>query len=401
MNKRGKLAGLTLALLGVAWGCSIDETDLGSNRVGEGGESGASGADGQTSGSGGSGAGRGGSTNGGSSAKGGSSSGGSSGKGTGATGEAGNAGEPSRAGSGSGGSAGAPECSCPYPPLLGGDCCAVRDACETDGVSCEVLRTSIIDLRAWDPPSAWGSDELEDAWSCEEKISVALVERCAFVAPECPGPAEENATFGDPEEQGYSECTDAETRASLRCGEPGSYYAPSCCQRQRCVADEECESGRCIFRRVQSHQGPGAYPHISECQVSERGCGCGGPEVAEPHTGYCIGDDEELARFDCDVESKTCEELFAWDDDLLSALGEDSPRLLPEAIEAYWSCEDKVWNELALRCEGAFDCRDTPCPELRACTECPDPEGDSHWLCLRPADTCPQLEGQAGAGSGD
>src|SRR5688572_27234424 len=109
-------------------------------------------------------------------------------------------------------------CDCPYPPILGGDCCTVRNACETDGVDCELLRDSILTLRAAGRPGRGDSAEDDAYFDCISKLSAALAERCAFVEPECGEPSEDYATFGDPNEEGYSECTDSETRAVLRCG---------------------------------------------------------------------------------------------------------------------------------------------------------------------------------------
>jgi hypothetical protein len=412
MRKQTRLGLSAGGALFIAWGCSVDETAIGSNHwEGQGGQSAGEGGQSETSGTGGTTLGSGASSQGGSSGagRGGSDSGGTR------NGEAGDAGAPAagKAGSGNasgdGGSSGAQSCECPYPAVLGGDCCAVRDACDTGAVDCETLRQAIIDLRVWEEPEDWGAEEREDLEQCVSDISRALVERCAFVPPnDCGEPAEDFATFGDPIEEGYSECSDAETRAALGCGEPGSYYGPNCCQRKRCLSDDECENARCIYRRAQSVHSVDPYPHVQECALFGSGCFCSGPAVGEPHIGYCIGEDEDIARFDCEVETKPCEELVAWDEDLLLALEhsnafDSGPYALRQAaVDAYWSCEEKISNELQERCGAPPDCRTGECPfPAWECIACPDPEGGTHYRCASSPDGCPILEGAAGAGSAE
>ena len=367
------LARPAICLLLIAFGCSVDTADLGSNQ--SGGESGESGEAGSDGGSG---------AHAGSRATGGAQNGGRAGSAASGTG-----GMAGRAGADGGGRAGAPNCDCPYPPILGGDCCTVRDACETNGVDCELLRDSILALRAAGRPGRGDSAEDDAYYDCISKLSAALAERCAFVEPECGEPSEDYATFGDPNEEGYSECTDGETRAALRCGEPGSYYAPDCCQRQRCVEDGECASGRCVYRRVQSaHLSPNSYPHVVECILVEAGCSCGGIEAGEPHNGYCIGTDEDIARFDCDVRDKTCSELLEWDEVLLYALAsEDESVPVPaEGAQDYAACELKISEEIAERCSPP-DCRDAGCEAGFTCQACQGPDKTS-WVCIPANSAC-------------
>jgi hypothetical protein len=406
-QKRKTLGGLAGTLLLVAWGCTAGESDLGSNKGGGAGGSGADDGTGAHDGTGGTSGGsdsmQGGASHGGSEVAAGRANGGRAGgadPGAGAAPLSGGSGGTDAGAPGSGGSAGTPACDCPYPPILGGDCCTARDACETDGVGCELLRSSIRALRAAGAPGRSDSPEGEAYYDCVSTLSAALVERCAFVEPECGEPAEDYATFGDPGEEGYSECSESETREALRCGEPGSYYGPDCCQRQRCLEDSECASGRCIYRRVQAAElRPEGYPHMTECALLEQGCHCGGIEAGEPHNGYCIGEDEDLERFDCEVESKTCAELLDWDETLLETLTFEEPRA-SRAVEAYWSCEMKISDELAERCERS-DCRETGCRANYTCTACSDPAAETYWFCLDQNATCAALMGQAGAGNSD
>jgi hypothetical protein len=411
MSKRGRLGGLGISLMLIAWGCTNDRADIGSNQVGgEAGELVESDFDGEAgaramSGSGGSLPGSGASTQSG----GAPSTGGSLVEPAGRSAIPGAAGEESTIGmggagsgaTGSGGNAGSTDCDCPFPTVLGGDCCTARDACATDGVECELLRSSIVALRAW-TPEEWGSPEADARRDCISSLSQALVARCAFVAPECGEPAEDYATFGEEWEEGHSECTESETRGALRCGEPGSNYAPDCCQRQRCLEDSECASGRCIFRRAQTKDAdPSAYPHVVVCSLDEQGCRCDGVEAGERHTGYCIGDDEDIAAFDCEVASKSCGELSAWEEELLlSGLSSFGIELPQAAADAYGSCHAKISIELARRC-GSEDCRRSGCIGPSECTACPDPEGESQWLCLVSAENCSLLEGFGGWGNAD
>jgi hypothetical protein len=393
-KKRKTLGGLAGSLLLVAWGCSVGESELGSNQAG--GAAGGSGADDGTGAEDGSGATSGGSdsaqagaSHGGSGAAAGRANGGTAGStdpgaaGAGAAPLSGGSGGTDAGAPGSGGSAGTPACDCPYPPILGGDCCTARDACETEGVECELLRSSIAALRASDEPE--DAAESDAYHECISKLSDALVERCAFVEPECAEPAEDFATFG--EDGGRSECTESETRELLRCGEPGSYYGPDCCQRQRCLEDSECASGRCVYRRVQSaFLDPNATPHISSCEVLERGCDCSGDEVGEPHNGYCIGADEEIERFDCDVSGKTCEELLDWSDVLHDRSSQDDD--IPAAADDdYEACATKILNEVEARCSPKDRC-DIDCEEPFECQACQDGSPGTSWVCLEPNVVC-------------
>ena len=383
MKFRSLLYSTPIALT-LGWGCTVNQADLGSNGAGNAGTSagdaGSSGsqAAGATGGTAGSDTnpGSGGTSNGGNGAQAGTGAtdGGSDGEPGGSTGNPGGTG-------GDAGGGGNPQCACPYPPVLGGDCCTAEDACETDGVACDELRRSIQALRGWDDGDA-GDDERQAADECKQAISEALIERCAFVSPECGEPVEDYATFGDHEDEAYSECTTEETSRELNCGEPGSYYAPSCCQRKRCQDDGVCPDGRCIYRLVQSpEQNPGA-PHAEQCQLMPQGCACGWIEAGEQGSAYCIGDDEDIERFDCDAQSRTCEELAEWRDRLDTELELHEPT--PEATSAYEACGAKISVELEERCTG---CRETGCEEGKDCVPCRGMER-VEWICLPDGSVC-------------
>ena len=350
MTLRGSLSATPFAL-SLAWGCSVNDADLGSNVAGRGADSShagqdashgssATGAVGGSAGPDGGTAGRG--------TSGGRDSGGSAGN---AATDGGSDGEPG-GNAGDAGSGGTSQCACPYPPILGGDCCTVRDACETDGVTCDELRSSVQTLRTF------GVDEDnygEPAADCLQAISHALVERCAFVPPMCGEPAEGNATFGERGERGYTECTTEETRAGLQCGELGSYYGPTCCQRKRCHEDGVCPSGRCIYALTQiPNEFLGGYPDATECRLEPEGCTCGWIDVFATNTAYCIGDDEDIARFDCDAPRLTCAELASWHGALVGAL-ESATEPSTEATSAYEACADKISLELEARCPASAD----------------------------------------------
>jgi hypothetical protein len=241
-------------------------------------------------------------------------------------------------------------------------------------------------LRGWDQGDG-SDDERQAANDCIGTLSDALVERCAFVPPMCPEPAEDYATFGDHGEESYGECTTEETRRALRCDEPGSYYGPTCCQRKRCHEDGVCPNGRCIFSLVQSpYLNPGA-PHVENCQLWPGGCNCAWIEAAEEGTAYCIDDDEDVARFDCDAESRNCAELVEWRDRLVDAL-ESFPEPSAEAASAYQACAEKISLALDEHCTGLEDCRTAGCVQGKHCAGCLDSDDVTSWMCLYDGTEC-------------
>lgn len=155
-----------------------------------------------------------------------------------------------------------------------------------------------------------------------------------------------------------STCTLEQTSAKLGCGEPGSAYQAGCCARQKCEENSDCGDGaRCLPRLVQSpgDVGPMGSAMIA-CGAECNDCICGSTANYDLG-GYCIGADEEIARFDCPVTGVSCEGLDAWKDRiesraafvLFDAGTGGSTNSVQSEIRA---CRERINAELDDRCGG-------------------------------------------------
>lgn len=155
---------------------------------------------------------------------------------------------------------------------------------------------------------------------------------------------------------GDSTCRPEETRAALRCGEPGSQFDATCCRRAGCSDDADCrDAGRCLPRIVQAPRDGNFGSLVEECSPTCGGCSCSGTDDIDFH-GYCVNTDEGLARFDCPVSGVPCAELSSWRSaveqhrssaDEFSGAGAGS-----DTVDELQSCLDRIHDELELRCGG-------------------------------------------------
>jgi hypothetical protein len=132
---------------------------------------------------------------------------------------------------------------------------------------------------------------------------------CSFVAsPAFDVSHCETPTFS----MGDSTCGSEETRAALRCGQPGSQFDATCCRRTQCSDDADCgDAGRCLPRIVQAPHDGIFGSLIEECSPTCGGCSCSGTDDVD-RRGYCVNADEGLARFDCPVSGVPCGVLSTW-----------------------------------------------------------------------------------------
>lgn len=156
-----------------------------------------------------------------------------------------------------------------------------------------------------------------------------------------------------------STCTEEATREALRCGEPGSPHGADCCVRQRCKSDADCgEDSRCLPRVVQRPDNleEGATTESCETYCSLEGvpsCRCTTTDDFDLN-GYCVGIDEGIERFECDLRGRSCDDLEMWAFNLESFFTD--PRYEPAPRDTtIAACAEKVAEALAQRCD-ACDC---------------------------------------------
>lgn len=227
-----------------------------------------------------------------------------------------------------------------------------RFDCPVSGVTCEEL-------------SRW-HDRLDNDHSSAEEFgsphAAAEMRRCldrieAELRSECEGTCADqpNEPFDvshcednrKPFLDAGSTCTTAATRAALACGQPGSPFGRDCCRRQACSDDESCgEGGRCIVRVLNVQGSAPREVALDECSPYCTWCGCSGPPTDAPDFGaYCIGPDENVARFDCPVQDLRCDVLGSW----LAILPEYrdglSERNEPVLSAQVQTCLDRVQSE--------------------------------------------------------
>jgi hypothetical protein len=155
---------------------------------------------------------------------------------------------------------------------------------------------------------------------------------------------------------GDSTCGSEETRAALRCGQPGSQFDATCCRRTQCSDDADCEdAGRCLPRIVHAPHDGAFGSLVEECSPTCDGCSCSGTDDVDHH-GYCVNADEGLARFDCPVSGVPCGELSSWRSaveshrDIADQIGGAGAGA--GTVDELQSCLDRIHDELRVRCAG-------------------------------------------------
>jgi hypothetical protein len=183
---------------------------------------------------------------------------------------------------------------------------------------------------------------------------------------------------------GDSTCGPEETRAALRCGEPGSQFDATCCRRKQCNDDADCDSaGRCLPRIVQTPQNANSGSLVEECSPTCSGCSCSGTDDVD-RRGYCVNADEGPARFDCPVSGVPCAELSSWRSavenqvDHVDQIGGGGAG--GGIVDEMQSCLDRIDDELGARCSN--ECVEPGEPfDLSHCERSPFLSGQRSTTC--------------------